>query len=284
MSSRMNRRNFVRNTMLASAGAALAVGRTGKTNLSTAALANTTAGDVWGHLTGRIVYDGEAPVPEKVKVDKDEEVCGKCGLIYEKMLVDAESGGLRNAVVYVYLKRGETIPVHPSFAETAGDEIVLNNQCCRFEPHVVLLRTSQQLVAKASDPIASNVKIDGISNPPVNQTIPSGSTLKFEDGFRKEERLPIPVSCPVHFWEKAWLVIRDNPYMAVTDFNGYFEIRNLPVGEWSFQFWHEEAGYLAKVVKDGKATSWKRGRVQIAIKPGDNDLGEIKISPEAFKH
>lgn len=282
MTSKFSRRRFVRHAMIVSAGATVA-NRYGTQSKPVFAAANLATNSSWGHLSGRFVFDGNAPKPKQIKVDKDEEACGNCGLIDESLLVDAKSNGLQNVVVYLYLKRGETIDSHPAYKETEKQDVILTNKCCRFEPHVVLLRTSQQLVAKAADPIASNVKIDSIYNPAINETIPSGTTRQFKDGFTREERVPIPISCPVHSWEKGWLVVRDNPYMAVSDFNGYFEILNLPVGEWTFQFWHEEAGYVDDVDLAGKPTTWRRGRGSFEIKPGQNDLGEIKVKPEAFE-
>ena len=43
---------------------------------------------------------------------------------------------------------------------TASDEVVLDNKDCRFEPHVAVVRTSQKLALKNSDPVGHNSKID----------------------------------------------------------------------------------------------------------------------------
>ena len=51
----------------------------------------------WGTLTGRIVYDGKAPAPAPIKVDKDPEVCNKHPLIDESLEV-GPTGGLKNAL------------------------------------------------------------------------------------------------------------------------------------------------------------------------------------------
>jgi hypothetical protein len=39
-----------------------------------------------------------------------------------------------------------------------------------------------------------------------------------------------------------------------------------------FQVWQERVGYL-------ETPDWKRGRFEIEIEPGTNDLGTIKIAP-----
>ena len=82
---------------------------------------------------------------------------------------------------------------------------------------------------------------------------------------------------------KAFVLIRESPYAAVTDENGTFEIKNLPAGEWTFQFWHEKAKYLDKVSVDGKETKWKKGRTKVTIAAGDNDMGTISVAAKEFK-
>jgi hypothetical protein len=131
-----------------------------------------------------------------------------------------------------------------------------------------------------SDDIGHNCKIDTLVNPPINYTLPAKG--KLEHRFLLAERLPVRVSCSIHPWMSAWLLIRDNPYMAVSDDNGKLVIRNLPVGTWSIQFWHEKAGYVSEVAQDGKKTEWKRGRLEIEIKPGANDLGSVTLAQTVF--
>jgi hypothetical protein len=80
----------------------------------------------------------------------------------------------------------------------------------------------------------------------------------------------------------GWLLIKDHPYMAVSDANGKLQIKNLPVGRWTIQFWHEKAGYVSDVSKAGQATEWPRGRLEVEIKSGDNDLGSFQLPPSLF--
>ena len=85
------------------------------------------------------------------------------------------------------------------------------------------------------------------------------------------------VSCSIHPWMRGWLLVRDTPYMAVTDQDGRFEIKRLPVGQWEFAFWHERAQFLTTVVQEGRKVTWKRGRTRLAIKPGSNELGVVTV-------
>jgi hypothetical protein len=73
------------------------------------------------------------------------------------------------------------------------------------------------------------------------------------------------------------ILVRDEPYAAVTDDKGGFLIENLPAGKWTFQFWHKKAGYLSGV-SVGKEKTGKRGEVEVEIKNGETiDFGEIVV-------
>ena len=130
------------------------------------------------------------------------------------------------------------------------------------------------------DPIGHNTKVDSL-NKPMNPLIPAGGELEVK--FEESDRLPVQVGCNIHPWMRGWLVIRDNPYFAVTDKEGNFEIKNIPAGDWQFQFWHEKAGYVREVKVDGKDVEWSRGRVDVSIKEGGAiDLGEVTVPAAAF--
>jgi len=236
----------------------------------------------WGNVKGQFLYDGDPPKPAKLRITKDEEECCKHDLVDESLIVNRENHGLKNVVIYLYLGRGDTVPVHDSYIATGKQERKLDNLACRFDPRVVLLWKSQTLRIGNSDPIGHNALIDTRKNPPINVTIPSGGS--FKHSFQLQEREPVPVSCSIHPWMRGWVLVRDSPYMAVTDKDGKFEIKNLPVGQWEFVCWHEKASFLTEVVRAGKRAEWKRGRVQVRIKGGDNDMGAVTVRPTQFKN
>ena len=241
------------------------------------------SGEEWGDFTGQFVLKGKVPEAAPVAVTKDREFCGKFKLVDESLVV-GKDGGIKNIVVYMYLSRNaKKPPIHPDYdkPESAKAKVVLDNKGCRFEPRVALLRTTQPLVLSNSDDVGHNTKVDCFVNQSINPLIPAGAKLD-HTGFTSAERLPVTVSCNIHPWMSARLVIKDHPYMAVTDENGKFTIKNVPEGEWTFQFWQEKAGYIQKVTVNNKSTDWKRGRADVTIKSGENDLGKIQVSPEVF--
>jgi hypothetical protein len=252
----------------------------GLTVLLTVLIASSAAAEDWFDLKAKFVYDGAAAKPAPVDITKDQAVCGKHNLVDESLVI-AKDGAVANVVAYLYVGRGSAKPpVHESYAKTANAEVQLNNVNCRYEPHVALLRTTQTLVIGNKDPVGHNTKIDPFFNTPVNPIIPASGQLKQK--FPIAERLPVPVSCSIHPWMKAWLLVQETPYMAVSDKEGNLEIKNVPAGEWTFQFYHEKAGFVREVILDGKPTEWSKGRLEINIE-GDTDLGEVRLPASLFE-
>ncbi len=236
----------------------------------------------WGNLTGTFVYDGTPPKPDPINVTKDVEVCGKEMLVNESLVVNPDNKGIADIMVYLYLSARDKQPTpHPDFEKTAADEVRIDNVGCRYEPRVVLLRTTQTLVVGNKDPIGHNTKIDTFANPPLNPIIPAGTEIKQK--FPNPEKRPSQVGCNIHPWMSATLLVQDHPYMAVTDENGQFTIPNLPAGKWTFQVRHPSAGYITEVKVGGKSEKWSRGRMEMTIKAGENDLGVISVPAATFK-
>jgi plastocyanin len=237
----------------------------------------------WGNLKGKFVLSGSLPAPSALQITKDAEVCGKHNLVDESVVVDATTKGIANVVVHLYIGRGESAPTpHDSLTASQAKPALLDNDHCRFEPHVQFLQPGQTLVIKNTDSVGHNTKIDSVDNPAFNQTLPSGAEIEHQ--FADVERRPAGVSCSIHPWMRGWLVIQDTPYAAVSGANGEFEIANLPSGKWTFQVWHEKAGAVSKASLDGKSTSWSKGRFEVTIQADEtNDLGEIQLAADLFK-
>ena len=58
------------------------------------------------------------------------------------------------------------------------------------------------------------------------------------------ERRPIAVACDIHSWMKAWIMVFDHPFFAVTGPDGSFEIKGVPAGEQHLVVWQEKVGYV----------------------------------------
>lgn len=252
---------------------AVATATISSTTSSAASSSSASKAEGWGSLKGKFVYDGTPPTPEKINTQgKDPGVCDKVPLFDESLIVGPD-GGIANVLVYVKTKG---VAVHPDYAKTASDKIVLDNKNCRFEPHIVPIVLTQTLVAKNSDPTGHNTNIQPPLDTPQSLMIPAGGDIEFK--FSRSQTVPTQAVCNIHPWMMAYVLPRDNPYVAVSKPDGSFEIKNLPAGDLEFTVWKEKVGYLAA------KPEWTKGVIKATIKSGDaNDLGTINVSPDLLK-
>jgi plastocyanin len=242
-----------------------------------ALLAVPAAADEWGSIKGKFVIKGDAPAAAELKADKDVEVCGKHKLLAEELVVGADKG-IANVVVFV---RDKAVKVNPEAAAAAKNPVELDNKNCRFEPHVAFVQTGQPFVLKNSDTVGHNSNVATMKNPPSNSLIPQGGESTIT--FTSDEAIPAQITCNIHPWMKAWVVVRPNPYAAVSKADGSFEIKNVPAGEVELQLWHEKAGYIGEINVGGKAEKIAKGRKKLKVASGDNDLGTVVLDANLFK-
>lgn len=261
MASKCSRRQFLVGSV---------VGAVGSRFLSPAVL-RAAESDKWGDLVGRLVYDGPAPERKKLKVDKDVACCGKFDIRDESLMV-APDGGLANVYVYV---RSRKVEICPELAAAAPQRVTLDNRDCIFQPHCMAIWVDkQEFHIVNSDPVAQNVAFTPLGDVPANIVLPVGGKATWK--FKRKQNLPVAIACNYHPWESAYILPREDPYVAITAKDGTFRIPKLPVGKLEFQVWQERVGYL-------DTPQWPKGRFGLTIQPGVNDLGTIKLSPPLFE-
>lgn len=262
MPAKIQRREFI--TGAATAAGAVALG------LAAPAILRAAGGD-WAHLTGRFVYDGKAPERKKLKVDKDVDCCGKFDIRDESLMVGPD-GGVQNVFVYV---RSRNVQVHPDLEKTAPKRVTLDNRDCVFMPHCMTIwYAKQEFYIVNSDPVAQNVAFSPMGDTPANVVIPVGGDATWT--FGRRQLVPVPIACNYHPWESGYILPREDPYATVSGKDGTFRLPKLPAGKLEFQVWHERVGYL-------ETPAWSKGRFQMTLKPGTNDLGVIKLPPAMFE-
>jgi plastocyanin len=255
-----------------------AAAASGKSAKSTATSGETEMKrlDGWATVTGRFVLEGNAPPRSPLTVDKDQSVCGAHQL-FDESIVIGKDRGIANVAIFVTTRK---IPINKSYDKSASDSVVLDNKNCRFEPHVQKVRVGQTLVVKNSDPVAHNTNLAG-RNIQANPLLASGATAEFPIGGTEPD--PAKVSCNIHPWMKARVVVTSNPYCAVSKNDGSFELVDLPAGDLEFQIWQENAGGLDVKNADLQPGSGP-GRFKLSLKPGEKkDLKEIVVTPTALK-
>jgi hypothetical protein len=234
----------------------------------------------WGDLTGRFIFDGEPPKPVEMKVDKDMGVV-KGPILSESLLVDVKSHGLANVFVWLIPDPDDPVKEHPDYAKSKSEPAVLTMKGLRFQPHCVVFRTGQTLEIENKDRVGFSARLNSTKNDDNSSLIPDGGPI--EKFLKNSEPVPLSIYCNIHSWMSAYCLCQDHPYMALTSPTGEFTLKNLPVGKHSFRAWHESGGYLAKAHRNGEKQEWKKGRIELEVRPGRNDLGDILVPAASLK-
>ena len=201
-------------------------------------------------IAGRVFFSGTPPAPRRFRVSSDK-ACGAEGSGWRESesLQLSAGGSLLNA--FVYVRQGlEGTAYAPPDAPA-----VLDQEGCRFIPHVLGLQVGQPLRILNSDPTLHNVhalsKLNRAFNLGLTRTAPEA-----QRAFDRPEVM-IPVRCNVHPWMEAYLGVLAHPYFAVSDSAGRFMISHLPAGSFTVEVWHEVLGTQSQTVTLGETDSSK---------------------------
>lgn len=187
-------------------------------------------------IHGTIHLSGTPPAPVQIDMGMDPGCTISTSEPNFSQQFVVNKGKLAN--VYVYIKQGLE---GKNFAIPSAP-VVLDQKGCRYEPHVLALIAGQTLRVLNSDPTMHNVHAqpNAPSNPQWNMSqMPKGEPI--EKTFHDPEVM-MPVKCNQHPWMKAYVNVAANPFYAVSDANGNFEIKGLPPGDYTIAAVHEALG------------------------------------------
>jgi plastocyanin len=191
-----------------------------------------------GVVRGSVTFVGSAPTfPQIVATDK---CCEGEPALHDETVVVNPNGTLRNT--FVYLEDG------PAVDGASRPAALLDQQHCRYVPHVLGIQVNQALRIRSSDPTMHNVHF----NPNVNVARNFAMTQAGQETsttFAAPEF--IKFKCDVHPWMTAWVGVFDHPYFALTQDDGRFEIKNIPPGTYKLVAWHELFGRQEQTVTVG---------------------------------
>ena len=189
-----------------------------------------------GTIRGRVYFEEELPERERIQPSRDNDVCG-VRLTLEGFVVDRDSKGLANAVV-----RLEGVAAGKAFTDAKH---TIDQLECRYEPHVKVVRPGEQILITNNDPVLHNVHayrgddtVFNMAQPFQGQQTPQSIA---EEGL-------VRVACDVHDWMEAWVLVLNNPYVAVTDSGGGFEIGDVPPGTYTVTLWQERLGQVSRQI------------------------------------
>jgi plastocyanin len=209
-------------------------------------------------VSGVVKFDGTAPKP--VKIDMTQDPACKGTNTSENVVVD--NGKLAN--VFVYVKEGAD-----KYAfETPKDPVTIDQDGCKYHPHVLGVMTGQTVKIVNSDNTTHNIHPTPKDNREWNESQPPKAN-PIEKTFAREE-IMLPVKCNQHPWMKMYVSVVKSPLFAVTDKSGKFEIKGLPPGTYTLAAVQEKLGTQTQQItvapKDSKTVdfTFKEGAVGAA--------------------
>ncbi len=194
-----------------------------------------------GSIQGMVAYTNGDP-DTAIKMDADPVCAGLHSEAVHTEQVVAEGGQLAN--VFVYVKEGLT----GSYSAPAEAHL-LDQQGCRYSPHVSGIMVGQTLTIRNSDPTLHNVHALPEKNPEFNQGQPFQG-MELEKTFDQAEVM-VRFKCDVHPWMSSYMAVLEHPFFAVSGDDGSFAIEGLPAGDYAVEAWHEQLGTKTQNVTVG---------------------------------
>jgi plastocyanin len=203
---------------------------------ASAAFGQTNTGTIRGHVR----LTGKLPGNPVIRMGMDPK-CSKMNAgkrVIQEYVVAALDGSLANVFVRLQGNFPQTpVPTQP---------VVIDQSGCVYGPRVVGARVGQTVQIKNSDELLHNV--DGLSGKSNGFNIAqprAGMVYEFKP---KNEEVMFHLKCDVHNWMNAYIGIVTNPFFAVSNTMGAFEIARVPAGTYTIQAWHERYGPIMKTV------------------------------------
>ena len=205
-------------------------------------------------IKGTVKWNGEkAPELKAIEFNgnADQAACCKDGALTSSgVLVNPKTLGFQNVVVWLRPDNDDkesAFPpdqIHPDLAKPKSKEHVIDQPKCQFEPRITMAREGDTLVVKNSAKMGHNVNYAS-SIETLNNLVPSGGQVKLKKPL-EAQRTPISVACNIHGWMTSQVRVFNHPYYALTDKDGKFEIRDVPVGTWRIVYQHENGFHQGK--------------------------------------
>lgn len=199
-------------------------------------------------VSGRVLYTGPIPRPERVPVYRDSKYCGETVPI-DKIQVERSSGGISDVVVSIEgIGRGK-----PIVSEKTS--ITFENRTCRFLPRTNVAAVGSVLAIVNADPILHNthIRVDNrLGSTIMNVVQPAGVDIIIKP---LQAAGLFDIRCDAHPFMQASIHVFEHPYFAVTNGSGRFEMGQVPPGTYRLRLWHEAFGVRTKTITVSSAGS-----------------------------
>lgn len=193
-----------------------------------------------GGIKGHVRLSGKLPGNSIIRMNVDPK-CAEINRgkrVIQETVKTASDGSLANA----FIRLDGTFPKTP----LPSAPVTIDQLGCVYSPRVVGVQVGQTLQIRNSDPLLHNVHSNSRHN---NQFNFGQAKAGVVDSFKlKEPEVMLRLGCDVHRWMHAYIGVVTNPYYAVSDGLGNFQISNIPPGTYTIHSWHERYGPVSKRV------------------------------------
>jgi hypothetical protein len=204
-----------------------------------------------GTISGIVQFTGTPPADTAIVVPADQNGCGRALVV---SLLSRTAGKVSGAVVWLAdVRQGESLPTTRRFE--------LTNDNCAWDPQVQVVIAGGALNVVNYDPLAERAFATEVSTGDTVAVAPftdDGQVIPYDKLISKPGALEFSVeSRPM---SRAWLVVLDQPYFAITDSKGSFTITGVPAGVHQIRAWHPMLG-----VADGTVTVAPNGTATVNL-------------------
>lgn len=164
-------------------------------------------------------------------------------------------------------------------AQSDGTVYAIDHRNLSFVPHVLVVRAGSSVRFENSDGMPCRIySISSAGNFVLGRRDGNPMTITFDHTG------VIEVRCAEHARIHAYVVVKENPFFALTDAKGEYEISSLPPGRYTLQAWYEGKVIESKTIEVGTAKqtiNFKASRPQPDPREGKTpDLNSLVVSAD----
>jgi len=200
------------------------------------------------HIADPVIKIVIKPKPDPKETELERSTCGDSQKA--NMYVLSAANEVKNVLVIVEdVQKGKAAP---------KTDLVIDNTKCYFDPIVGIAYKGANFKIKNSDPLLHNTNLGLLLTETTRRSVYNLALPNKDQVITKPVRATglIIVKCDAHDWMRGYVYASDNPYVAITDANGNFEIKDLPAGKYKVRIFHEGFKEVTRSVEvsSGKAS------------------------------
>jgi len=244
------------------------------------------AGTTWGYeeatitdggtLSGVVKLRGDTPRPKgyNLVTFPDPVYCGRISdgrgwRLLQPFDVNEDQGFKNVVILFEKIARGKPFPKMTSRIEAID---------CKFDPYIIIVRDREKVEIVNMDPVMHDIQAYETSrlgarvlfNVPLpmskylrKENFMEGASVKNRAGQVMTQRIKMGkgrnvfvMQCGFHAYMESWGLAVKNPYYAISQENGIYQITDIPPGTYTVTIWHPMVTREFTVtIESGKSTT-----------------------------